>query len=476
MAIDVTSFSLYKWRYFIGYGVVIAALIGLLVVAGLYSPGGISKNEEASIIISSNINLNDLSSVGIINAPYYIFQNQLMSVFGMNQFTVKLASLIIGIFSSIGLILLLWKWFKNHIAVLASLIAITTGQLLFLSQSGSPNIMYVFWAAWLLLLATLVAKQARFMNFYKIAFFIFAALSLYTPFSIYIIAALILNAFLHPHLRFITRNLSRWQLVAGAAVGLILLIPLFYKIIISPSIALTLMGIPSSMPDILDNLSQLGQIYFGFANPTSGALMTPVFGMGSIALIFIGLNNIIKTRETTQSYLILALIVCIVPVIIINPSLTAITLLPMVLLLAAGLDSLISYWYRLFPRNPYARVAGLLPIGILILALSFSGLERYFYGYHYNPDTASSFSQDLALIPKDTQYIMVSDSELDLYKAVGRYNKNIVVVTSPSGSETIVVTRQAVGSGVDGYKLDKVITSSRANDSDRYYIYKKIAT
>jgi hypothetical protein len=90
MAIDVTSFSLYKWRYFIGYGVVIAALIGLLVVAGLYSPGGISKNSEASIIISSNINLNDLSSVGIINAPYYIFQHQLMSIFGINQFTVKL--------------------------------------------------------------------------------------------------------------------------------------------------------------------------------------------------------------------------------------------------------------------------------------------------------------------------------------------------------------------------------------------------
>lgn len=476
MAIDVTSFSLYKWRYFIGYGVVVVSLIALLTVAGLYSPGGLSKDEEASLIISSSIHLSDLSSVGIINAPYYIFQHQLLTVFGVNQFTVKLASLIIGLFSSIGLILLLWKWFKSHIAVLASLIAVTTGQLLFLSQSGSPNIMYVLWPVWLLLLATLVAKKARFMNFYKIAFFILASMSLYTPFSIYIILALVVTALLHPHLRFITRNLSKWRLGVGAGLGFLILLPLFYKTFIDPSIVLTLLGLPSSMPNILNNLSQLGQIYFGFASPTAGSLMTPVFGMGSMAIIALGLYNIFKTRETTQSYLILALIVCIIPVIIINPSLTAITLLPMVLLLAAGLDSLISYWYRLFPRNPYARVAGLLPIGILILALSFSGLERYFYGYHYNPDTASSFSQDLALLPKNTEYIMVSNNEVDLYKAIGRYNKKIIVVTSPGDSETLTLTRQAVGTDLKGYKLDRIITSSRATDSDRYYIYKKIAT
>ncbi len=48
------------------------------------------------------------------------------------------------------------------------------------------------------------------------------------------------------------------------------------------------------------------------------------------------------------------------PVILINPIFTSVTFVPIVLLLAAGLTSLIGYWYRLFPRNPYARVAGLI--------------------------------------------------------------------------------------------------------------------
>ncbi|HRQ86905.1 MAG TPA: hypothetical protein PLY16_02230, partial [Candidatus Saccharibacteria bacterium] len=69
------------------------------------------------------------------------------------------------------------------------------------------------------------------------------------------------------------------------------------------------------------------------------------------------------------------------PVLLLNPSFTTVSFLPSVLMLAAGLTSLIGYWYRLFPLNPYARVAGLIPIVVLVGTLIFSGLERYFYGY-----------------------------------------------------------------------------------------------
>lgn len=475
MGTNLSSLTLYKWRYPIGYCVIVAILVSLLIIAGMYSPGGISNSEILSLITSSQTNLTNLSTVGVINAPYHILQNTILSILGVSQFTIKLPSLIIGLLSSIGLIILLNRWFKGYVAVLASLIAITTGQLLFLSQSGTPAIMYVFWSVWLLLFATLIAKKSKFLTVYKILFFIFAALSLYTPLSIYILLALVITALLHPHLRFLVLNLSKIRVAIGAIIGLIVIFPLLYKTYLDPNLLLTLVGVPDVFPNLISNAKELFQLYFGFLNPSAGELMTPVFGMGSMALIALGINNIIKTRATAQSYLVIVWSLCLLPVLFINPSLTAITLLPLVLLLAAGIDSLISYWYRLFPRNPYARIAGFIPIALLILSLSFSGLERYFYGYHYNPDTASSFSTDLILLPKDTSVLIVTDDEKDFYSAVAKYNDQLKI-SNKSDEEILTYTKKASTNPPSGYQIQEIITSSRDKEPDRFYIYKKLST
>lgn len=475
MATKLTSLVMYKWRFFIGYGLLALFLLLLLIVSGIYSPGGLSNSEINSLVQSSNIDVTQLNSSGIINAPYHLFQDFVLSSLGVNEFSIKLPSLIIGFFTSVGLIILLNKWFKGYIAMLASFIAITTGQLLFLSQNGTPTIMYVFWSVWLLLFATLIAKKAKFVTLYKILFFFFAALSLYTPLSIYVLIALVVTAFLHPHLRFIVLNLSKLRLSIAVSVGLLVIFPLIYQIYSDPGLILTLLGVPNQMPNFVNNLQELFKFYLGFASPSAGEIMTPVFGMGSMALVALGINNIVKTRATAQSYLIIVWCLCLIPVIIISPSLTAITLLPLVLLLAAGLDSLITYWYKLFPRNPYARIAGFIPISLLILSLSFSGLERYYYGYHYDPNTASSFSKDLSLLPKDTTILVVSEKENNFYNAVAKYN-NKLIVTNKSEEGVVTYTKEASKNPPTGYQIQSIITSGRLNDPDRFYIFKKLTT
>lgn len=200
-------------------------------------------------------------------------------------------------------------------------------------------------------------------------------------------------------------------------------------------------------------------------------LMTPVFGLGSVLLILLGLYRIIRTRETTRSYLIIIWILCLTPVLILNPFFTTVTFVPSMLLLAAGLTSLIGYWYRLFPLNPYARIVGLIPLVILVFALSISGLARYVYGYHYSPNQAALFSKDLALLPKDTVQLIVSDKEKDFYKAIAKYRTEIVLVTTPT-ADTYVVTREA-RSAYSGYEIERIITNSNKQDADRLYVYKK---
>lgn len=469
---NISELFIYKWRYFIGYGLVSAALIAVLVFVGLYSPGGITDAEMQSVVKSSSVGFRNIESFTTSNLPYHLLQKASLSIFGVSAVSIKLPSLIIAFFSGIGIILLLKRWFKANIGVLASLIAMTTSQFLFIAQDGTPGILYLFWPVCLLLLASLISRQNRFRTFYKFAFFITAALSLYTPLSIYILIALLGAILLHPHLRYLIRQLSRFKTAIGITLATILLIPLVITIFKNPNFGLEIFGIPSSMPDFSKNLSELGVQYLGFSGSDGSNLITPFFGLGSLLIIIIGLIDTVRNRSSAKSYVILSWIVFLVPVILVNPGYISISFLPMVLLLAAGFDALLDYWYSLFPRNPYARFAGLVPIVMLVAVLVVSGIDRNIYGYKYDPDVAYSFSSDLKLIPADTKHLVVSKSELPFYMVVNKYNQTFNVSTMPP-SEDFVATSQAKNN-FEGYKIDKIVTNHLSDKSDRLYLYKKI--
>lgn len=470
--IDITELSLYRWRYFIGYGLVAIGLIIVLIFSSLYSPGGISYQEMQSVIKSGSINHTDLSSIAITNLPYHLLQQASIAIFGVSIISIKLPSIILAFLSAVGIILLLRRWFSPKIGVLASLIAITTGQFLFIAQDGTSGILYLFWSVWLLLLASLVLYQQKLRAVFIMTFCVLAALSLYTPLSIYALIAMISAILLHPHLRYLIRQIPRIQLLIGAIVVLILIIPIILTLVKTPSASLSLLGIPTKWPDFGANLLSLGAQYLGFNKPGGTTLMTPFFELGSMLIIALGVHRVIKTKATAKSYVVIIWILCLTPVIIFNPDFTSITYLPLVLLLASGLSALLTRWYSIFPHNPYARVGGLIPIVILVTVLVFSGADRYIYGYTYDPNIAPNFSKDLSLLPKDTKNIVVTDDELAFYKVVATYNKNLNLSLLPIG-DTFAATHAAKQS-FSGYRIDRIITTSNYNQSDRFYLYKKI--
>jgi len=472
--LDFSKYTLYRLRYILGYTLVAVLLTGLLIFVGLFLPGGLSTAEIAAAVQSASLSFTNPAILSMTNLPYYALQSALFSIFGISVFTIKLPSLILALLSAIGFILLLRRWFKPNIAVLASLIAITTGQFLFIAQQGSPGILYVFWPIVLLLLGTQITRGKKLRLLCKVLFAIVAALSLYTPLSIYPLIAIGLAIVLHPHLRNTVRKLSRPKIIAVSILFLAFLTPLVYGIFLNPQLGLTLIGVPTVWPpDFTANAITVLKQYFLFWQPGTGSLMTPVFGLGSVILITLGLYRMVRTRETTRSYLIIIWIICLLPVLLFNPAFTSVTFVPSMLMLAAGLTSIIGYWYRLFPLNPYARITGLVPIVILVFALSVSGLARYVYGYHYSANQGALFSKDLTLLPKDTTELIVSNDERDFYEAVAHYRKALTIVTVPT-SDTFVVTRDA-RKAFDGFQIDRIITNGHISEADRLYIYKKTA-
>ena len=480
----VTDFTTYKYRYQIGYGLILLVLIVLLVTAGLYVPGGLSDSEMKSAVISSGIATTSLSSFTIIDLPYYLLQKASLFIFGITTFSIKLPSLLLGFASAIGMFLLLRRWFKHNIAVIASSLTIATGQFLFVSQSGTPSIMFIFWSIYLLLFAMLVVRNSRHSTLWTFSFFIGAALSLYTPLSIYVLLAIGSAALLHPHLRFLLMRLSKLRLAGAGLVSLVLLVPLIYGIYRNPSIGLELLGIPASSPNFGNNLSQLVTQYFDVVSPTSGIIMTPIFSFGSIALIVLGLLHIIRAHHTARSYIISVWGLLLIPILLINPSFVSITFVPLVLLLATGVQTLLHQWYRLFPKNPYARIVGLLPLTILVGGLLLSGIERYMYGYHYDPRTVTSFSRDLRILnqelsknPGDITLISSKEHE-PFYQAVAsnkKQHKNVslrVATTVPPTATTVIVERSEHGKAKVALPLQKIITDTRSSEADRFYLYK----
>lgn len=472
MGIDITSFFVYRLRYWLGYGLLCVLLIGLLVFAGLYTPGGVSQAEMNSVVTSSNISLTNIGSLAVTNLPFHLLQQVSLNLFGISDFSIKLPSLVLALLSAIGLALLLRRWFKPNVALLASIIAITTGQFLFIAQSGTPSILYVFWAVWLLLLGTLIAKHERPQTLYKVLFFIITALSLYTPLSVYALIAMATAAVLHPHLRYIIGRLSKVRLAIAFGIGVILIIPLAIGVFKTPELGLTILGVPTVWPDLSANFILLSQQYLGFFQASSTGLMTPVFGLGSMLLIVFGMYKLIRGHSSTQSYIIVTWLLFLIPVLITNPLFTSVTFLPLVLLLATGLSSLLGYWYRLFPRNPYARIAGLIPLVALVSVLILTGMERYIYGYHNDPNTAPNFSRDLALLPRETRHLVVSEREKPFYAVVARQKNDLTVSTTSPRSDSFAATMDAQKSFKD-YTIDRIVTTTTYNNADRFYIYKK---
>lgn len=467
----VSNFFVYRWRYIIGYSLVAIGLILALIFAGMYLPGGISNHEIQSVIKSTSITVSDFWSIDAVNLPYHLAQHVSLALFGVSALSIKLPSIILAFLSALGLVLLLRQWFRPRIAILASLIALTTGQFLFIAQNGTPDVLYLFWPVWIILIATLISTKQKFRKSLKIAFFILAALSLYTPLSIYVLLVIVGAIILHPHLRYSIKQLSLIKLIAGTGILLIIVSPLLLTVYKTPSLGLTLLGIPTTWPDFSANITLLGTQYFGFTNNGRLAMVTPFFELGSMLLIALGVYFVIKTRETAKSYVIILWSLCLIPVIILNPTFTSITFLPLVILLASGLSGLLVHWYRLFPNNPYARIGGLIPLIILVMVLVLSGVNKYIYGYLYDPNIVPNFSKDLQLIPQGTKNIVVDSSEVAFYNIIAKYNGPLSISTEPNGD--IFIATHAAKKSFNGYTINKIITLSTKDNSDRFYLYKK---
>lgn len=481
MQARVTDFLIYKWRYPIGYLFIAALLVIVVGIAVFTTPGGLRAGEMESTVKSAALSVESLDASMVINLPYHVLQRVTFMALGVSTITIKLPSLILGTLTIIGIFFLARIWFQRNVAVLTTILAATSTQFLFLVQDGTPAIMYSFVVVWLLLSGTLITRNYMFNTFWKVIAGVLLASALYMPLGIYMVLTVIITTSLHPHIRYIVRHITRLRLMLAIGLAAVFVTPLVYACIVSPETLRALLGVNIGNFVFMDHVVAMWHTFAGFLSVPVGYTLTPLYSLGLVVLMTIGLWRLWHQRHTARSYTMLILGCILMPFIFLDSDHAHTVFIVAMMLTGYGITHLVSSWYRLFPRNPYARIAGFVPLGIVILGMVYSGVIRYTHNYTYNPEVLTHFSDDVKLLDgtlsklshSQTVSLLTTNDELPFYNVVAHYDKRFNAITTPSTpSSILIVTRHArTTQKVDG-AISTIVASARSTDADRFYIYK----
>jgi hypothetical protein len=483
----ISEWTLYKHRFFVAYAgltILVALLLGIYQTA---MPPGLSQAEQQSVVTSHAISFTSLPSAAqVVNLPYHTLQKLSVETLGVTPLGVRLPSLILASVTILCLSLIIKRWFKVNIAIVATMIIATSAWFLSLARLGTPDIMIPFWTTVLILSATYVSQQTKQWHLWKALFGLSVALSLYTPYMSYLFIATLIAAIAQPHLRYLIRQSSKVGLTIGVFFFIVLLAPLgwgFYK---DPGIIRDIFAVPIHIPEPLqfgqDLLHAFGNIGYPFSI-NAGQTITPLLTLPLLALIIMGGIRLLGDFHSVRAYVLLIWMALLIPIIGFNSGNLTVLFVPAMLAMTIGLNLIVRYWYRLFPVNPYARLFGLLPLFVFIFTIMQFDYQRYTQSMLYSQDVGTTFNQDSFLLqqvatklPANSPLtIVVAPQQQELYKVVADTRPNTQVIT---GSETpsrpgayIVAEDQVKAIEQHLNPVSKLVVNDRKNNSLRFRFY-----
>ena len=455
----------------ISYVVLGIAFVALLLTMPMFAQNGLSAGEIESATSSYYLGKNGILNGDLVDLPYRLLQKASIVIFGLSAYTIKLPSIIIGLLMGFLLILLLNRWFKNNVSLLASCLIILSTPFLFLAGSGTPLIMIVFWPILLLWLGSKIQGEKHPRPIYCFAFILAMLLSIFTPYMIYFAIFCVIFVLLQPHLRFVLKSLPKVPLIICILIALAGFSMLGISIYHHPEILSELFFSKNfQIGDFFKNIGIGLSRMFSWHSSLEGVFLAPLISLPTFALALIGLFSTTKGFFASRNSIATILIVFCLIITGFNPDAIIFFILPFSILVAHGVKYLLEKWYGLFPENPYARISALLPLTILFGLMILPGLLQYYYGYRYNPNVVDEFSDNLTIIRKNltNEHLLVSEN-YDFYKIL-EAKTDIEVISEPDGSEKITVLGKP-SEKLEQYDLERIITSPKRDNSDILYLY-----
>jgi hypothetical protein len=399
----------------------------------------------------------------------------------VSSLTIKLPSIILGVVTIVGLFLLLRQWFRPNIALITGIIATTIPAMIFTAQDGTPISLMLAVSVWLLFSAIQVTRQHAPAGLWKTLAVVLLGINLYIPLGIYLNLAVLTTMIFHPHIRLVIRRMKVHVSIIGAVLGLIIIAPIVYSVIMSPSVAEILLGIPDKFAGWQESLVSFAILIFGSYDNANEPIAPALLSLGLLAIVIFGVYRFIVIKHTARSYIVWFWSITLIPLVYFNQQYIN-YLLPLVILMTAmGISVLIDEWYKMFPRNPYARVAGLVPLAFIIVGLMVSGLSRYQIAYNYAPSIATKFDNDTELVMQAVAAadevgdkkvsVVVNKKDVPYYALIEKYEDNFTLSTSLKAPTPIIVSADYKERSSIKSTPVRIITNRFSEDADRFYLY-----
>lgn len=461
MRLSLREVTLYRFRYILLY-VLFAALLVLLLTSELGRiPNGLTNAEMQSVTRSVTLNLTHAPAEAVINAPYHLLQKASISLFGLNAFAIKLPSILLALLLAVAVVGVIRRFFRYSATIITAILMTSSLPFLVMGRTGAPLIMLSFFSALMMVAGASVVTNARYKLAWKIITVIAGIGLLYTPLGIYPLLAFVLAGLLHPHLRYHITRTKPYEWAALAVSGLLALALLVVAAVREPSILLSLAGIPSSLPSLQEiggNLAYLTNALGNVFEPRFDVIATPIFGLPLLALMAFGVLQLIYDRHSARTYFLMGWVGAFIIILALNTEHVLSIFVPAVMLMAIGIEALLREWYSLFPRNPYARLAALLPLSVLIIGIISSETNRYFNGYRYATSTPiAAFDatlptlntrlQTAPLQEADKIYLLTTDKSRPFYDLLRREHDNLALpsqLPKLGEKEYAVILREAL--------------------------------
>lgn len=437
--------SLYKFRFVFGYGVIIIFLL-FMVTADIGSlPNGLSQAEMNQAVAGTSTSLNPTFD-WTINGAYNFVQQLSISQLGLSRLSLVLPSLIFGILTIVVFALTMQKWFKDRVAIVSTVIVMTSMPFITMIRSATPDIMLPFWTMLLIYGAVRLLVKREHAFYWKLLIVISSLGLLYTPYGIYPLIAIFTSSLFHPHVRSRLRHIKRFRIIILASIAAVGIIPLAIYLATHHNALNTLTGIDiirDSLTHFRKNLATVFDLYLNVRkNGFSLTQVIPLYSVATLALVVLGLLKSIKERYTARSYVLLTWALVTFLTVLFMPYAVSLVFAPVSLLVAIGIDTLVLEWYKLFPRNPYARVAGLIPLTILFLGIGWGNIGHYFNNHNHIPNPF--YNQSLAAIQRslviegDHAVILVTNPKDEaFYRILARKHRYLTVTTTlPTSTDT----------------------------------------
>ena len=499
----VNSF-IYRWRYPIS----LLAIVFLTFFFSIYRlnniPNGISTGEIQSTTNSLSVAnipykiLNgDLSS--IVAWPWHLLQMASITLFGVSSFSIRLPAAILAFFLIFTAIALFKKLFRANIAMLGGFILVSSSAFISLSRSGTAEIATLFFIFLSLLLGKSLIDTGHKKSRKKLALSFGLIISLaclaYMPAGLTLIAPLGILYVVHPHSR-MSFYRKKLLFLFSSILAAILTAPILYTFFSSiwdssnRIIALKLLGVENLM-SALKNINPIN-ILAAIFNDNSillGNLVGPIVSLVGLLLAIIGIWRLLIAKSSIRTQFVVVIGFISLMLGIINPYMAFLLFVPLLFAQITGLTFMINSWYNMFPRNPYARVFALLPLGVILFSLTIFESQRYFQAVNYSPKIAYQYSRELEAVqnylksqPKNSFTLIVNSKDKLLYQHLNMRNLSVtdkkihqINLDNKNKPNRIIITGSATAKTETpkDYQMERIVADWKNKNNVLIRVYKK---